>query len=130
MQFTSASNPAEPAITTLEALTPLFPFAGVVVGGLIVGAFQVWNRKRGAIETRAPDVTEIWVRQAADQAELDMERRFRRRVEDLFIQLRSAFQSYVMRVQGGGSTELTTKEAEMFYVQIPTPQDPSATTPR
>lgn len=100
--------------------TPFLPLLGVIAGGIVVGAFAVYNRARGAVETRAPDVNEIWRRQEAQDRALDVERRLRRRLEDLVRDLRRAFQGYVRRVQGGGSTELSHHEQKMFDASVPT----------
>jgi hypothetical protein len=59
-------------------VTPYLPFAGTLLGAAVVGAFAIWNRKRGNVETRAPDVNEIWQKQAHDALELDREYRWRR----------------------------------------------------
>lgn len=95
-------------------LTPYLPLAGIILGGLLVGAFQVWNRKRGAVETRAPDVNEIWQQQIYQNHELDMERRWRRRLENFSHELVRIFRAYVKRVQNGGSTDLTPHE-KLFH---------------
>lgn len=104
---------AEPSFT--ESITPYLPFLGVILGGLIVGAFAIWNRRRGAVETRAPDVNEMWV-----QTEKD--RRIRRLFEDLFYTLLTVFRSYVRRVQSGGSTDLTPTE-QAVHDREPRPEE-------
>jgi hypothetical protein len=95
-------------------LTPYLPLVGIVVGGVIVGVFQVWNRRRGAVETKAPDVNEIWQQQIYQSHELDTERKWRRRLENFAHELVRVFRAYVNRVQSGGSTELTHHE-KLFY---------------
>lgn len=99
-------------------ITPYLPLIGIVVGGIIVGAFGVWNRKRGATETRAPDVNEIWQQQIYQSHELDMERKWRRRLENYSHELKRVFVGYVRRVLAGGSTELTHHE-RVFYDSDP-----------
>ena len=89
-------------------ITPYLPLITVAVG-----VFGVYNRKRGAVETRAPDVNEIWVQQEAQSRLLDEERKGRRRLEAMLGQLWSAFVGYVNRVQSGGSMQLTTREMEI-----------------
>ena len=97
-----------------EAITPYLPLIGVLLGGLLIGIFGIWNRRRGAIETRAPDVNEIWQRSEQDHKELDIERSTRRHLEDCVYTLHSVFKSYVDRVRRGGSSELNTKELEIY----------------
>lgn len=101
-------------------ITPYLPFLGVVAGAILVGIFSLWNRKRGAVETRAPDVNEIWVQQANQSKELDMERKARRRLENLYYDIRRAFLSYVRRVQSGGSMELTSAEKHIIESDLQT----------
>lgn len=86
-----------------EAFIPWIPAISGVAFIVVTGAFGIWNRRRGAVETRAPDVNEMW-------NETEKARRARRFFEDLFYDVRNAFVSYVTRVQNGGSTELTEKE--------------------
>ena len=95
-------------------ITPYLPLITVAIGGIIVGVFSVYNRKRGAIETRAPDVNEIWVQQEAQSRLLDEERKGRRRLESMLGQLWSTFVGYVNRVQSGGSMQLTTHEMDII----------------
>jgi hypothetical protein len=107
--FTAIADP-----TLTEQITPYLPLIGVVFGALIIEGFRLWNRKRGAIETKAPDVNDIWQREERQNKELDIERRMRRRFEDLAGQLWLAFRNYAARVQGGGSTELTSFEQRVI----------------
>lgn len=111
---------ADSTIGFSTAITPLLPIFTTVLGGLVVGGFAVWNRRRGATETRAPDVNEIWLRQAQNEIQLDTERRLRRRMEDMFVEIRDAFRGYVNRVQAGGSIELTERERKLYEVGVPT----------
>lgn len=108
-----------------ETITPYLPLIGILFGSLVVGLFAVWNRKRGNMETRAPDVNEIWQQQAKESHDLDMERRWRRRLENFAFELARVFRGYVRRVQAGGSTDLTPHE-RMFHDTDP----PTAETPR
>jgi hypothetical protein len=99
---------AEPSFT--EQIAPYLPFIGVVVSGLLVGGFAVWNRSRGAVETKAPSVAESWQQAAAANSELDLERRMRRWYESAFWALVEAFTGYHRRVVDGGSTALRAHE--------------------
>lgn len=100
--------------TFTELITPYLPVIGVIFGGLIVGGFGLWNRKRGAVETRAPDVNELWQQQDSQNKALDFERKLRRFLEDSVRELLSVFKDYVDRVRKGGSTELNTKELKIY----------------
>lgn len=113
-----ASDPTGATFT--ELITPYLPTIGLVLAGTLAGAFTLYNRKRGATEGRAPDVNEIWVRQAEDQRILDIERRARRRLEDMYERLRTVFKVYVMRVTNGGSRELSVSEQEFLNTPPPT----------
>ena len=97
-------------VTFTAAITPYLPFLGVIAGGLLLGIFGVYNRRKGNIETRAPDVNELWQQQTYQAAQLDLERKMRRKLEDWVYELRRAFIAYVRRVQSGGSAELTSHE--------------------
>lgn len=68
-------------------ITGVFALAVGVVGGLMARR----GSKLGNREQRAPDVQEMWAQQEAD-------RRMRQMVEDLWWNLRRAFQSYYRRV--------------------------------
>lgn len=94
-------------------ITPYLPLITIVAGGIVVGIFGIYNRKRGAVETRAPDVNAIWVQQENQSRLLDLERRARRRLESMLGQLWSAYVGYVNRVQSGGSMQLTTHEMDI-----------------
>lgn len=110
-------------VTFTEIITPYLPLIGVLAGALVVGAFGLWNRRRGALETRAPDVNESWMRADAADRALDTERAVRRLMEDLLYRVLVAFRGYVNRVQGGGSTELTEKERTSYEARIPSERD-------
>lgn len=99
-------------------VTPLLPFLGTLLGATVVGAFAVWNRKRGAVETRAPDVNEIWVQQDRQSRELDIERKWRRRLQNYSWEVLAIWRGYVRRVQNGGSADLTPHE-RLFYDSEP-----------
>ncbi len=114
---------ANAALSFTEAITPYLPLITSVLGFLIVGAFALWNRKRGAIETRAPDVNEIWQKQAADSMALDGERRVRRLLEDMIYELRKLIWDIVGRVHSGGDVTLTTREIEVLNKPLPSVDD-------
>ncbi len=91
---------APETLTFSEQITPFLPILCTVFGALVVGVFAVWNRKRGAIETKSPSVSEIWAR----------EERISKQNRWLFAyadRLKVAFRAYVERVQDGGSKDLT-----------------------
>ncbi len=102
-----------------EAITPFLPVLGIVAGGLIVGLFGVWNRRRGATETRAPDVNESWLRVSKLDAALDQERKLRRLLQDVLHDVLLAFRGYVLRAKSGGSLELTTRELKAHDTKVP-----------
>lgn len=106
----------EAGLSFTEFITPYLPLLSAIAGALLIGIFGIWNRKRGAIETRAPDVNEIWVRSESDHRALDIERKARRALEDIVYRIVQIFKSYVDRVRQGGSTELNTKELEIYKV--------------
>lgn len=106
--------------TFSEVITPYLPLIGIVIGGIILGIFNAYNRKRGNVETRAPDVNELWTQQAFQSKELDKEYRWRRRLQNYTDELLRVIRLYVNRVQDGGSPELTHHEKLMFSSDPPT----------
>jgi hypothetical protein len=107
-----------------EIITPYLPVLGVALGGLIVGIFAAYNRHKGNVETRAPDVNAIWQQQAYQNKELDHERKWRRRLENYAWDVIEIFRGYVKRVQSGGSTDLTHKEKTVITTDPPTAEIP------
>lgn len=103
-------QPTDPTFT--EAIGPYLPLIGLVISGIILGAFGVWNRRRGNQETKAPDVDQMWKQQESD-------RRAKYTLEDMWWTLRRAFQSYYRRVQAGGSRELTADEQAAIDRKLP-----------
>lgn len=100
-------------MTDLEWTLPYLPFVGSVLGVLLVGGFNVYNRKRGAVEGKAPSVAELW-----KQQEVDRQARFT--AERALEKLRKAFRHYIDRVKRGGSTELTaTEQSALDYEPKP-----------
>ena len=86
-------------ITLTEQLTPYLPLIGTIMGGIVVGAFAMWNRRKGNTENKAPSVAEIWAR--ADR--LEHRARWAYKIQD-------AFRDYASRARGGGSLDLTVGE--------------------
>lgn len=118
MEAADVSNFVDTATAISQIVTPYLPLLGIIVGGVIVGVFNIWNRKRNAVETRAPDVNEIWQQQIYQSRELDLERKWRRRLENFSHELVKVFRGYVARVQSGGSSDLTHHE-RLFHDQDP-----------
>lgn len=100
-----------------QTLSPYLPLFGTVFGVLVVGLFGLWNRRKGNMETRAPDVNEIWQQQAKDSHELDMERRWRRRLENFSHDLLGVYRSLARRVMAEGI--VLTKREQAFYENDP-----------
>jgi hypothetical protein len=112
------------AASVTQTITPWLSLVGIVLGGVVLGLFNAHNRKRGNVEQRAPDVNESWAEARAASHELDMERKLRRRFQNWAWELRAAFRSYVIRVQNGGSTEMTAYEQMFFDSDPPTEEVP------
>lgn len=100
-------------------ITPYLPLLGIIAGAVLMGIFGVYNRAKGNVETRAPDVNEIWVQQKMQSEALDNERKMRRKLEDWLYGFRRMFILYVQRVQSGGNTDLTANERK-YYDTEPT----------
>lgn len=98
-------------LSLTEQLTPYLPLIGTIFGGIVVGAFAAWNRKKGNVETKAPSVAEIWARE---------ERLTRRNgwLSNAAWRIQSAFRRYVSRVQAGGPTELTATEQNLLDLDM------------
>lgn len=118
-----ASTIPDGGLAFSEFITPYLPLLSGILGAMIVGLFAIWNRRRGAVETRAPDVNEIWHQQDAQSRALDLERKMRRWLEDLLTEALRAFRGYVHRVHRGGSTELNTKELKVYETKVPSLDD-------
>lgn len=118
MLFADVAGPTSP----LELFTTLTPILVVVLGGVVAGLWTAHNRRKGATESRFPDVNEIWSQQARQSIELDNERKLRRKLEDYSGSLLRAFRGYVRRVVGGGSTALTSHEKSLIDSEPPTLQ--------
>lgn len=94
-------------LTLTEQITPYIPLLTAAIGAIIVGAFAMWNRRKGNVETKAPSVSEIWAR--ADR--LERRARWAYRIQD-------AFREYVARVRAGGSTELDAAEQAAHDIEL------------
>lgn len=89
-------------------LAIILPFVGValgVVATVVVAAVREKNSK-------VPTIGDIWKRMDNFETELNKERRARR-------SLQSVFMSYVARVQGGGSHDLTMHERVALELEEP-----------
>lgn len=98
--------------TVTEQLTPYLPVLGVLVGSILVGAFSVWNRRRGASETKAPTVNEIWLRE-------ERVSRYARRLERYGEFVSVAFKAYATRVRSGGDPTPTGIEQTALDEDMP-----------
>lgn len=114
------SSSLEQAPSFTELVTPWATPGLTLVGVLVIGAVTLHNRRKGATETRIPDVNEIWIQQAKDARALDLERRARRRLENYADELLRVFRAYVRRVIRGGSPELTKAEQKYHDDSPPT----------
>lgn len=70
-------------IVLAESAGPWLAPVLTLVGVLIVAGAGIWNRRRGATETKAPSVSEVWAESRLKSKELDGERFWRRFFEDL-----------------------------------------------
>lgn len=113
MYYQELSRIAAEVSPITEVLSPYLPLIGVIFGGIVVGLFGLWNRRKGNMETRAPDVNEIWQQQAKESHELDMERRWRRRLENFAHDLLGVYRSLAKRVMAEGF--VLTKREQVFY---------------
>jgi len=130
---------AQVEVTLAEQLGPFLPLIGVVVGGLIVGAFAVYNRRKNNVEVKMPSVAELWAKQVEQGEKLDAETDLRRKsdvkVEELEKRVRvadrrsdayaaalegtrDAFKAYVARIQRGGSNTLTKNEKALLDLPV------------
>lgn len=106
-----------------QFLTPYLPLVGVLAGAIVVGMFNAHNRRKGNVETRAPDVNELWAQERLLSKELDAERKLRRKLERFAWDVLETFRNYVDRVLSGGSVELTARESKVYE------NDPPSSTP-
>ncbi|WP_396657088.1 hypothetical protein [Microbacterium oxydans] len=98
-------------ITFTEAIGPYLPVIGIIVGGIIVGVFAVYNRAKGNVEAKAPTVAELWAR----------EERLSRRVrwlETAAWRIQFAFGGYSNRVRSGGSPDPTPTEQAALDIDL------------
>ncbi len=96
---------------------------GIIIG-IVAGLMARRGAKLGARENRAPDVQEMWAQQESD-------RRARQIIEDMYWDLRAAFQSYLRRVtdlihasplsdENKKKFELTPAEKKVVNAKLPT----------
>lgn len=116
MLLADVSGPSSP----LELFTTLTPILVVVLGGIVAGLWTAHNRRKGAVESRFPDVNEIWSQQARQSIELDNERKFRRALEDYANALLRAFRAYTRRALNGGDLRLSESEKMLIDSEPPT----------
>ena len=126
-------------LTFAEQIGPFLPFLGVIVGGIIVGGFAVYNRRKGNLEVKVPSVAEVWAKQVEQGKQLDLEVNHRRDLETKVAGLerdvraanrrgdayaaalegtRNAFKTYVARIQRGGSNVLTKNEKTSLELPV------------
>jgi len=95
-----------------------------LVLAIVTGVLASRGRRLGNRESRMPDVTDLWVQQEQD-------RRMRQLVEDLWWNVRRAFQSYYRRVNSAAlalhlpadkmaAFELTKRELSAIESELPT----------
>lgn len=135
---------AADSLTFTEQIGPFLPLLGVLLGGLIVGGFAVYNRRKGNVEVKVPSVAEVWAKQVEQGKQLDQEiatrRQLETRVEEQGREIRianrrgdayaaalegtrDAFKGYVARQQRGGSNALT--KSEKASLELPVALDDS-----
>lgn len=93
----------------MEALTPWIPVMGVVAGGIVVGFFGAWNRRRGNEESKMPTVDQIWAREERQGQQLTA-------LHTAYARLRGTFAAYVFRARNGGDT--TPTETEIRFLTL------------
>lgn len=114
-------NAAAAAENPSQFLTPYLPLLGVIAGAVVVGVFNAHNRRKGNVETRAPDVNEMWQQERLLAKELDTERKLRRKFESFSWFVLNTFRYYVDRVLSGGPKELTFNEKSVYDNEPPSP---------
>lgn len=111
-------------------VSPYLPFAGVVLGGLIVGGFAAYNRRKGNQEVKVPTVAEAWGEVRLLKADLAaLERKYRNLIE-LFDALKALFRGYVERIRRGGSRRLTAAEQAALSLPEVSDEDYPTITPQ
>lgn len=122
-----------------EVVGPFLPLLGVVAGGLVVGFFAIWNRKRGAVETKLPTIEQLWRQQVATDEKLDIETNLRRELENKVAEqghqivianrrgdalaaalegMRDSFKHYVARMHRGEDAALTRDEKTALELTV------------
>lgn len=119
-----------PELTFTEMVSPYLPFVGVIFGGLIVGGFAVYNRRKGNIEVKVPTVAEAWGEVRELKKDLaEVERKYRNLIE-LFDALKALFRGYVERIRRGGSRKLTPQEQAALSLPEVSDEDYPTITPQ
>lgn len=80
---------------------------GIIAGGIVVGFFNSWNRRRGNEESKMPTVDQIWAREERTAVRLDA-------LHTAYARLRGTFSGYVYRVRNGGDPTPTAAEARFL----------------
>lgn len=104
-------------------LVPYVPIISVVIAGLIAGAWNIWNRRRGASETKQPTVSDFWNQLRAEERRRQNAERMYEILLGLYFDLRTAFKVYFRRQQEGGSKDLTESEKDAVDVTPPALED-------
>jgi hypothetical protein len=113
-----------------EAIGPYLPILGVLLGGIVVGGFAIYNRKRGAVETKMPSVAESWAESRVLRAERDAVDGKLSNLRQAFDALLALFRGYVQRVQRGGPPRLTSAEQAALDLPVGTDEDWPTITPQ
>lgn len=103
-----------------EWIAPTITGAIALTTAIIAGIVAIRNRKRGALEQRAPDVTEAW-------AEAERARRKAFVLEDLFYALRGAFKAYARRMALLFDDDAALNDSERAVLEKEPPSMDSAT---
>lgn len=90
---------------------------GVVAGGIVVGVFNAYNRRRGAEESKMPSVADIWAREERKSLQLEL-------LHTAYARLRGGFAAYVFRVRSGGDVAPTELEQRLLTMSSTEAIDP------
>lgn len=100
-----------------EWIAPSIAGVIAIITALIAGGFALRNRKRGALEQRAPDVTEAW-------AETNVARRRGFWYEDHYHETRGGWKNYARRMLEKDETNVLT-DSERAILETTPPSDES-----
>ena len=102
-----------------EWIAPSIAGVLTLITGITVGIIGFRNSRKGALETRAPDVNEAWL-------EADRARHLMYFWQDLFHLMRGAFKGYARRMEEKDPTHLLTEGAQtVMDVNTTTPDAPA-----